>query len=121
LLTNEPVETVEQARRILRAYARRWQIEYAFRFGKSGLGMESSRQFYWARRQKLLAEVSLAYAFLVWLLTQPGELVAALLRVGCHRTGQRTRHTASPLYRLHAAIAALWARMFPAPLAYLPP
>lgn len=68
-----------------------------------------------------LALVTLAYAFLVWLLTQPGERVAALLRLGCHRTGQWTRHTPSPLYRLHAAIAALWARVFPAPLAAFPP
>jgi hypothetical protein len=121
LLTNEPVETVEQARRIIRAYARRWQVECAFRFGKSDLGMESSRQFYWERREKLLALVTLAYAFLVWLLTQPEELVAALLRVGCHRTGQRTRQTASPLYRLHAAMAFLWTTCFPGPLALAPP
>ncbi len=83
--------------------------------------MESSRQFYWERREKLLALVTLAYAFLVWLLTQPGDLVATLLRVGCHRTGQRPRQTTGPLYRLRAAIAARWARVFPAPLACLPP
>lgn len=37
LLTNEPIETEADARRIVLAYARRWQIEMCFRYGKSEL------------------------------------------------------------------------------------
>jgi len=74
-------------------------------FGKSELGMESSRQVYWDRQEKLLALVTLAHAFLVWLLTQQEAFVGTLLSLGCHRTGKRTHRVTSPLYRLHAAVA----------------
>jgi hypothetical protein len=43
LLTTEPIRNVDEAFRIVLAYARRWQIEMAFRFGKSELAMESPR------------------------------------------------------------------------------
>ena len=39
LLTNQPVETLEQAWRVVFAYARRWQIETSFRFQKSELAL----------------------------------------------------------------------------------
>jgi transposase len=35
LITNERVETEEQAWRIIGIYARRWQVELTFRYGKS--------------------------------------------------------------------------------------
>ncbi len=118
LLTTEPVQTLEDAQRIVQAYARRWQIELAFRFGKSELGVESIRVRGWQRQAKLLALLSLAYSFLVWLLqTQPTERIAHLLRLGCHRTGHRLRAAALPLYRLRAALAALLNAALPPPLA----
>jgi hypothetical protein len=118
LLTTEPVQTLEDAQRIAQAYARRWQIELAFRFGKSELGVESIRVRGWERQAKLLALLSLAYSFLVWLLhTQPPEWIAQLLRRGCHRTGRRLRVVATPLYRLRAALAALLTAALPPPLA----
>ncbi len=43
LLTNEPLETVEDAWRIALAYARRWLIETTFRYSKTELAMESPR------------------------------------------------------------------------------
>jgi hypothetical protein len=79
------------------AYARRWQIEMAFRFGKSELAMESPRLWTGERREKLLLVVTLCYAFLLSLLA--GELEALrtwLLRTWCHRTGKRGRDTAAP-------------------------
>lgn len=43
LLTNEPVLTREDAWRVVLSYARRWQVEMSFRYGKSELAMESPR------------------------------------------------------------------------------
>src|SRR6266487_4538190 len=40
LITNEPIETVEDMWKVIFAYARRWQIEMMFRYGKSELAME---------------------------------------------------------------------------------
>ncbi len=118
LLTTEPVQTLEDAQRIVQAYARRWQVELAFRFGKSELGVESIRVRGWERQAKLLALLSLAYSFLIWLLqSQSPEWLAQLLRRGCHRTGQRLRAAATPLYRLRAALAARLAAALPPPLA----
>jgi hypothetical protein len=121
LLTNEPVETAEQAWRVIQAYGRRWQVECAVRLGKSDWGMESCRQHYWERRAKLLALVSLALAFFVSLVATLPDLVALVLRAGCHRTGRRTRQGTSPLYRFHAALAWVWATYLPAPLVRAPP
>jgi hypothetical protein len=117
LLTNEPITSVEAARRIVRAYARRWQVECAIRFGKSELGLESPRLQDAIRRQKLLGLATLAYAFLVHLLTEATTLVPPILRQGCHRTGRAARAAPVPLYRLRAAVAELWHRFLPHPIA----
>lgn len=118
LLTTEPVQTLEDAQRVVQAYARRWQVETAFRFSKSELGVESIRIRGWERQAKLLALLSLAYSFLVWLLqTQLPEQIAHLLRLGCHRTGRRVQAAAVPLYRLRAALVTLLAATLPPPLA----
>jgi hypothetical protein len=109
LLTTEPVETAADAWRIVLAYARRWQIEMAFRYGKSELALESPRLWRWEHRLKLLLIVTLAYAFLLSLLDERFELLRTwLLRHFCHRTGQRGRNTPTPLYRLRSAISRLW-------------
>ncbi len=118
LLTTEPVQTLADAQRIVQAYARRWQGECAFRFGKSELGVQSLRVRGWERQATLLALLSLAYSFLVWLLqTQPPAWISQLLRRGCHRTGRRLRAAATPLYRLRAALATLLTAALPPPLA----
>lgn len=121
LLTNEPLETSEQAWRIVHAYGRRWQVECALRLGKSDWGMERCRQHYWERRAKLLALASLALAFLVSLVATLPDLVTLVLRAGCHRTGRRARSLACPLYRFQAARAWLWMTYLPAPLVRAPP
>lgn len=109
LLTNEPIETEADAWRIVRAYARRWQIEMCFRYCKSELAMESPRLWSWERRQKLLMVVTLVYAFLLSLLRDCFEpLRKWLLRHFCHRTGKRGQETPAPLYRLRSAISRLW-------------
>jgi len=109
LLTNEPTTNPEQAWRIIRAYARRWQIEMAFRFQKCELALESPRIYAWRHRIKLLLLVSLAYAFLLSLLESThAKLRNTLLDHFDHRTGKRCRETPAPLYRLRHALARLW-------------
>ncbi|HET9984528.1 MAG TPA: transposase [Longimicrobiales bacterium] len=111
LLTNEPATTAADAWKVIFAYARRWQIEMAWRFSKSELAMESPRLWFWESRLKLLLLVSLAYAFLLTLLRDAlGPLRRWLLRHYCHRTGKRSREISTPLYRLRAALSHLWLR-----------
>ncbi len=117
LLTSELIRSTEDARRIVCAYARRWQIEVAFRFSKSDLGVESVRVHQWDHRCKLLTLLTLAYAFLIHLLATQPDTVRLLLRLGCHRTGQHADAATLPLYRLHAAVAYLLACTLPPPIA----
>lgn len=120
LLTNEPVETPEQAWRIVFAYLRRWQVEVAFRFGKSELAMQSPRLWSWHNRLKLMMMVTLVYAFLLSLLSPVLQALRDwLLRYFAHRTGKRYREAAIPLYRLRAALSRLWTT-HPPSLVYLP-
>ncbi len=109
LLTTEPVTSVDDAWGLVLTYARRWQIEMAFRFNKSELAMESPRLWTWERREKLLLVVTLCYAFLLSLLAGELETLRTwLLRHFCHRTGKRGRDAAAPLYRLRCALSRLW-------------
>jgi len=113
LLTTEPVRSAQECWRIVQAYVARWEIEQMLRFGKSELGLESIRVRGWEPRNKLLALVSLAYAFLVQLLSdERGHLLPALLR-WAHRTGRQAHAAYRSLYRLRAGLAALWQRHTP--------
>lgn len=115
LLTSEPVETEAQAWAVVLAYARRWQIELAWKNCKSELGMQSPRVWAWETREKLLGLATLAYAFLLSLLTEAFTLVRRwLFRYSAHRTGRRARSVQVPLARLRLALSRLW-------LAYPPP
>ena len=107
LLTTEPVENAEQAWKIIFAYARRWQIEMSLRFTKSEMAFESLRLLKWESRLKFLLIASLAYAFLLSLLTHTDFLFYFLSRY-CHRTGKWSRNLSTPLYRLRLALSRLW-------------
>jgi len=109
LVTNEHIQTEEQAWEIVFAYRRRWQIETSFRYGKSELAMESPRLWSFENRLKLLGIVTLVYTFLLHLL-EPlyKDLISTVLRLKCHRTGKRCREALVPLYRLRWAISRLW-------------
>ena len=109
LLTNEPLERVEDALRIVQIYSRRWQIEWSFRFEKSELGIEQIRVREWEAHLKFLALVSLVYAFLLSLLEEEEALVRIwLLDRWDHQTGKRARQTVQPLYRVRRALSRLW-------------
>jgi hypothetical protein len=117
LLTNEVVDGAEAAWAVVRAYARRWQIEQTWRYCKSELGSESVRVWDWETRRKLLGLVSLVYGFMLSLLAEELEGFRGwLLRHWGHRTGVRSRETAAPLYRMRAAISRLWLTYRPPPL-----
>jgi hypothetical protein len=113
LLTTEPVMSEQACWRIVEAYAARWQIEQTLRFAKSELGIESVRVRRAAPRHKLFALVSLAYAFLISLLPLAHTPLGDALLRWAHRTGSRNHLAVRPLYRLRAALAALWQRHTP--------
>jgi hypothetical protein len=121
-LTNEPTENFEQAWRIVAGYTRRWQVEMSFRCNKSEFAFESPRLHKWEHRCKLLSLLTLAYAFLLSLLSgEAQELRQWLLDHWCHRTGRRMREVAAPLYRLRQAIQRLWLSFPPHGLELLNP
>lgn len=109
LLTNELADTPAAMWRIVYAYARRWQIEMTWRFGKTELAMQSPRLWSWDNRLKLLLIVSLVYAFLLSLLDPLLKPIRdLLLQRFCPRTGKRSRVTPTPLYRIRMALSYLW-------------
>src|SRR5215470_18128075 len=109
LLTNEPLEGVEEALRIVQISSRRWQIEWSFRFEKSELGIEHMRVQAWEAHLKFLAMVTLVYAFLLSLLECEGALVRIwVLERWDHQTGKQARQSVQPLYRLRRALSRLW-------------
>jgi hypothetical protein len=111
LLTNEPVSTDEEAWRIALSYIRRWQIELAFRNLKSELAIQSLRVYDWEGRLKLLALVSLAYAFLMELMREPARAARDwVIDFACHRSGAHLQEVAIPFTRLRIALAKLWQR-----------
>jgi hypothetical protein len=109
LLTNELADTPAAMWKVVFAYARRWQIEMAWRFGKTELAMQSPRLWSWDNRLKLLLIVSLAYAFLLSLLDPLlKQFRDTLLQRFCPRTGKRSRDSPTPLYRIRIALDYLW-------------
>ena len=107
LLTSEPVQTPEQAWKIVFAYARRWQIEMSLRFAKCEMAFEAPRLHAWQARLKFLLIASLAYAFLLSLLPNT-DFLFRLFSTFCHRTGKWSQDVSAPLYRLRLALSRLW-------------
>ena len=109
LLTEEAVTNEEEAWHVVFAYVRRWHIEQTWRFDKSELAFQSPRVWHWAEREKLLLMASLAYAFLLSLLSPCYAFLRQwLLHQYCHRTGWHCREAKAPLYRLRTALSRLW-------------
>lgn len=120
LLTTQTILSPDDAWHVVLAYARRWQVEMSIRFSKAELAFESPRLVSWQARKKLLLIATLCYAFLLSLLHADFQLLRVwLLRTFCHRTGERSRDTPAPLYRLRIAISHLWLRHPPPFFAYL--
>lgn len=111
LLTNLPIEKLRDAWFVVHAYAKRWDIEIAFRFCKSELGLESPRLWFWENRLKFMQIIALVFAFLLAIChSTPQALRIILLNVWAKRTGERCRNAALPLYRLRSALSHLFNR-----------
>ena len=67
LLTNLPVETPTDAKRIVRFYIRRWECEEAIRFLKSQVQLERIRTFRWTAIGRLVLLSVLVMLYLGWL------------------------------------------------------
>jgi hypothetical protein len=74
-LPSELVDNEAQAGSVVLAYARRWQSELAWKTCKSELGMQSLRVWDRETRLKRLRQATLAYAFLISLLTEAVTLL----------------------------------------------
>ena len=97
-------------------------IETCFRYAKCELALECPRLWSLEARLKLLGIVMLVYVFLLSLLEpEYHDLVEALLRFKCHRTGKRCRQARVPLYRLRWALSRLWNEERPLLTCFLPP
>ncbi len=116
LLTSDDASQPHLAVMVVLTYSRRWQVEWMFLFGKSGIGIPSIRVRKWDYRQKLWAIAALVHAFLLHLLVLDEGVRIRLLR-WCHRTGRKWDQVVAPLFRLQHALANIW-RHHPPTLAW---
>lgn len=114
LLTDVPVDTNGMAWSIVKSYMKRWDVEQVFRFGKSGMGIQSIRLWFWENRLKLLMLVTLVMAFIMALLSDNRKFARRLIDRWTPRTGKRQKKTFLPLYRLRLAISwCISCKLFP--------
>ena len=106
-LTDVPIDTNGMAWSVLKAYMKRWDIEQVFRFGKTAMGIESPRLWFFERTLKLLSLVTLVMDFLLSLVVHHRNFARAIIDEWCPRTGNRQKKTFLPIYRLRLAIAQL--------------
>ena len=67
LLTNLSVETVADAKRILRFYCRRWECEEGIQFLKEQVSLEAIRTFRWTAICRLVLLATVVMLYLAWL------------------------------------------------------
>ena len=79
LLTNLPVENVEDAKRVLRLYIRRWECEEGIRFLKSQVNLEKIRTFSWSAICRLVLLAMLVMIYLCWLVESHPNLCDRLV------------------------------------------
>ncbi len=109
LVTNEKVESAQDAWKIVLAYARRWRVQILFRNLKSELAIQSLRVYRWEDRLKLLGLVTLAYAFLMEMMGKDKKKARDwLMAYACHRSGTHLRAVELPFSRLRLALSRLW-------------
>jgi hypothetical protein len=82
LLTSLPVESAEDARRVLSYYARRWECEEGIRFLKSEVNLERIRTFNWTAICRLVLLCVLVMLYLAWMLERKGNLAERLIAFG---------------------------------------
>lgn len=107
LLTDIKIDTPGMAWEMLFCYMHRWDVEQAFRFGKTALAMESPRLWFFENRIKLLMIVTLVMSFLLQLLIKTPDFAQKLIKTWCPRTGKWQEKVSLPLYRLRLALERL--------------
>jgi hypothetical protein len=78
VLTNLVVETLDQARQVLRYYKQRWACEEAARFLKSRVGLEGFRVRCYEAIRRLALLAMFAMGFLTWILLRSHDLTTRL-------------------------------------------
>lgn len=83
LMTDHPIESAEDARRVFQMYRMRWAVEDAFKFIKQSLGWEEVQVLALEAIRFLVAMAAVAAAFLFeWGVTLEWEGVQLLARLG---------------------------------------
>lgn len=67
LLTNLPVESLADAKRVLHYYIRRWECEEGIQFLKEQVDLEAIRTFRWTAICRLVLLAALVMLYLAWL------------------------------------------------------
>ena len=79
LLTSLPVESADEAGRVLRYYARRWECEEGIRFLKSEVNLERIRTFNWTATCRLVLLAVLVMLYLTWVQERQPALAERLI------------------------------------------
>ncbi|NQU76273.1 MAG: transposase [Planctomycetes bacterium] len=82
LLRTFLVESVDDARRVLSYYARRWECEEGIRFLKSEVNLKRIRTFNWTAICRLVLLCVLVMLYLTWVLERKGNLADRLIALG---------------------------------------
>lgn len=112
LLTNQVIDTIGMAWEVFYSYIQRWDIEQAFRFLKSELGIQSIRLHQFKNRLKLMALVTLVYEFLLALYRNWQSIAWIWINTLCPRTDKRFLKARLPIYRLRIAIQIIVLKIF---------
>ena len=105
LLTDAEVDSIGIAWEILKSYIQRWDIEQAFRFLKSELGIQAIRLRDFENRCKMMALVTLVYEFLLQFWRNWHLPAFLFIKKWCQRTDKRLDNNRLPLYRLRLVLA----------------
>ena len=96
-MTNEQVESAEDAWKVVLASARRWRVEVLLRNLKSELAIQSLRVYRWEDRLKLLGLVTLASAFLMEMMDKEKKKARDwLIAYACRRRGTTSEKSNCP-------------------------
>lgn len=116
LLTTLVVETLDQARLILRYYRQRWACEEAAQFLKGRVGLERFRVRRYEAVQRLALLAMWAMGFLTWILLRSRDLTKRLFAW----TSRFRRRRPFLYYRLLDGLQE-FVRLYPASLTKFPP
>jgi hypothetical protein len=107
LLTNSEVDSIGLAWEIFQSYIQRWDIEQAFRFIKSELGIHTIRLHEFDNRLKFMALVMLVYEFMLQMWRNWKNVALSIINAWCPRADKRLLDNRLPIYRFRLALTHL--------------